>query len=41
MLPEQDDRINPAGVKGIGELGGVGTSAAVCNAIFRATGRRF
>jgi xanthine dehydrogenase YagR molybdenum-binding subunit len=40
MLPEQDDHINPAGVKGIGELGNVGTNAAVCNAIFHATGQR-
>ncbi len=40
MLSEQDDQINPAGVKGIGELGNVGTNAAVCNAIFHATGQR-
>jgi xanthine dehydrogenase YagR molybdenum-binding subunit len=40
MLPEQDDHINPAGVKGVGELGNVGTNAAVCNAIFHATGQR-
>jgi xanthine dehydrogenase YagR molybdenum-binding subunit len=40
MLPEQDDHINPAGVKGLGELGNVGTNAAVCNAIFHATGQR-
>jgi xanthine dehydrogenase YagR molybdenum-binding subunit len=40
MLPEQDDHINPAGVKGVGELGNVGTNAAVCNAIFNATGQR-
>jgi xanthine dehydrogenase YagR molybdenum-binding subunit len=40
MLAEQDDHINPAGVKGLGELGNVGTNAAVCNAIFHATGRR-
>jgi xanthine dehydrogenase YagR molybdenum-binding subunit len=40
MLPERDDHINPAGVKGIGELGIVGTNAAVCNAIFHATGQR-
>jgi hypothetical protein len=40
MLPEQDDHINPAGVKGIGELGNVGTNAAVCNAIFHAIGQR-
>jgi xanthine dehydrogenase YagR molybdenum-binding subunit len=40
MLSEQDDKINPAGVKGLGELGYVGTNAAVCNAIFHATGQR-
>jgi xanthine dehydrogenase YagR molybdenum-binding subunit len=40
MVPEQDDQINPAGVKGLGELGNVGTNAAVCNAIFHATGQR-
>jgi xanthine dehydrogenase YagR molybdenum-binding subunit len=31
-----DDHINPAGVKGICELG----NAAICNAIFHATGQR-
>lgn len=31
---------NPAGVKGLGELGNVGTAAAVANAVFHATGRR-
>ena len=40
MLSEQDDHINPAGVKGVGELGNVGTNAAICNAIFHATGQR-
>jgi xanthine dehydrogenase YagR molybdenum-binding subunit len=40
LLSEQDDRINPAGVKGLGELGNVGTNAAVCNAVFHATGER-
>jgi xanthine dehydrogenase YagR molybdenum-binding subunit len=40
MVHEQDNHINPAGVKGIGELGNVGTNAAVCNAIFHATGQR-
>jgi xanthine dehydrogenase YagR molybdenum-binding subunit len=40
MLSEQDEHINPAGVKGIGELGNVGTNAAVCNAIYHATGQR-
>ena len=39
LLAEQD--VNPAGVnKGIGELGNVGTNAAVCNAVFHATGQR-
>ena len=40
MLSEEDDHINPAGVKGLGELANVGTNAAVCNAIFNATGQR-
>ena len=40
LVAEHDDHINPAGVKGIGELGNVGTNAAVCNAIFHATGQR-
>jgi xanthine dehydrogenase YagR molybdenum-binding subunit len=40
LLSEQDDHLNPAGVKGIGELGNVGTNAAICNAIFHATGQR-
>jgi len=41
MLPEVDTAVNPAGVKGLGELGNVGTNAAVANAIFHATGKRF
>lgn len=40
MLSERDDQVNPAGVKGLGELANVGTNAAVCNAIFNATGQR-
>lgn len=40
MLSENDEQINPAGIKGLGELGNVGTNAAVCNAIFNATGQR-
>jgi xanthine dehydrogenase YagR molybdenum-binding subunit len=40
LVSEQDDQINPAGVKGLGELGNVGTNAAVCNAIFHAIGQR-
>jgi xanthine dehydrogenase YagR molybdenum-binding subunit len=37
---EQDDKVNPLGVKGLGEIGIVGTAAAVANAIFHASGRR-
>jgi xanthine dehydrogenase YagR molybdenum-binding subunit len=40
MLSEQDDKVNPMGIKGLGELGNVGTNAAVCNAVFHATGQR-
>jgi xanthine dehydrogenase YagR molybdenum-binding subunit len=40
LLSEQNDHINPAGAKGLGELGNVGTNAAVCNAILHATGQR-
>lgn len=40
MLSEQDDHINPAGAKGLGELANVGTNAAICNAIYHATGQR-
>jgi xanthine dehydrogenase YagR molybdenum-binding subunit len=40
FLSEEDNHINPAGVKGLGELANVGTNAAICNAIFHATGQR-
>jgi xanthine dehydrogenase YagR molybdenum-binding subunit len=40
LLPEVDEKVNPAGVKGLGELGNVGTAAAVANAVFHATGKR-
>ena len=40
LVPEVDDAVNPAGVKGLGELGNVGTAAAVSNAVFHATGTR-
>jgi xanthine dehydrogenase YagR molybdenum-binding subunit len=40
LVPEKDDDVNPAGVKGIGELGNVGTAAAVANAVYHATGVR-
>ena len=40
MVPEQDDRVNALGIKGIGEIGIVGMNAAVANAVFHATGTR-
>ena len=40
LVPEVDGEVNPAGVKGIGELANVGTAAAVANAVYHATGRR-
>ena len=40
MVPEEDTLVNPAGVKGIGELANVGTNAAIANAVYHATGVR-
>ena len=40
FVDETDDKVSPLGVKGLGEIGIVGTAAAVANAIFNATGRR-
>jgi xanthine dehydrogenase YagR molybdenum-binding subunit len=40
LVPEVDDQLNPVGVKGIGELGNVGTAAALANAVYHATGVR-
>jgi len=40
FVDEQDDEINPLGVKGVGEIGIVGTAAAIANAIHHATGKR-
>jgi xanthine dehydrogenase YagR molybdenum-binding subunit len=39
-LDEVDLHVNPMGAKGIGEIGIVGTAAAVANAVFDATGVR-
>jgi xanthine dehydrogenase YagR molybdenum-binding subunit len=36
----EDDVVGPLGAKGIGEVGQVGVSAAIANAVFHATGRR-
>jgi len=35
-----DPHVNPIGVKGIGELGIVGTAAAIANAVYHATSVR-
>lgn len=40
LVPEVDHECNPAGVKGVGEIGGVGTAAAIANAVYHATGQR-
>jgi xanthine dehydrogenase YagR molybdenum-binding subunit len=40
LVPEEDAEVNPAGVKGIGELANVGTAAAVASAVYHATGVR-
>jgi Molybdopterin-binding domain of aldehyde dehydrogenase len=40
FLDEDDPHVNPMGVKGIGELGIVGTAAAIANAVYHATGIR-
>ena len=40
LVPEVDTQINPLGIKGVGELGVVGTSAALANAVYNATGQR-
>jgi xanthine dehydrogenase YagR molybdenum-binding subunit len=39
-IDEDDPRVNPLGAKGIGEIGIVGTAAAVANAVYHATGVR-
>lgn len=40
LLEEQEPTANPLGIKGLGELGNVGTNAAVANAVFHASGTR-
>lgn len=39
-IDEDDPYINPMGAKGIGEIGIVGTAAAIANAVYHATGIR-
>lgn len=40
FVQEHDQEVNALGVKGVGEIGIVGTAAAVANAVFHATGKR-
>jgi len=40
FVDEPDPDVTPLGVKGLGEIGIVGTAGAVANAIFHATGKR-
>jgi xanthine dehydrogenase YagR molybdenum-binding subunit len=40
FVEEHDDKASPIGVKGLGEIGIVGTAAAIANAIYNATGKR-
>lgn len=40
FVDEPDHIVNPLGAKGVGEIGVVGVAAAVCNAIWHATGKR-
>ena len=40
IFVDEEDKANPLGVKGLGEIGIVGTAAAVANAVFHATGKR-
>lgn len=40
FVNEPDPEVSPLGIKGLGEIGIVGTAAAIGNAIFHATGKR-
>jgi len=40
FVDEKDDKVNPLGAKGLGEIGIVGTAGAISNAIYHATGKR-
>ena len=40
FVDEPDAEVTPLGVKGLGEIGIVGTAGAVANAIYHATGKR-
>ncbi len=40
FIDKPDDYLDPMGAKGLGEIGIVGVSAAIANAVFHATGKR-
>ncbi len=40
FVDEQDEIVNPLGIKGLGEIGIVAVPAAIANAIYHATGKR-
>jgi xanthine dehydrogenase YagR molybdenum-binding subunit len=40
LIEVQDDVVSPLGVKGVGEIGQVGSAAAIANAVYHATGYR-
>ena len=41
LIVEDDDiEVNPAGIKGLGEISIIGVNAAIANAVFAATGKR-
>jgi len=40
FVEEEDDIASPIGVKGVGEIGMLGVAAAICNAVYHATGKR-
>ncbi|MDB6023287.1 MAG: Xanthine dehydrogenase, partial [Pedosphaera sp.] len=40
FVEERDEVVNPLGAKGLGEIGIVGTAAAIANAVYHATGKR-
>jgi xanthine dehydrogenase YagR molybdenum-binding subunit len=40
FVEEHDPHVNPLGSKGIGEIGTIGSAAAIANAVYHATGKR-
>ena len=40
VFVRRPDTVRPIGIKGVGEIGVVGVSAAIANAVYHATGRR-